>query len=47
MVTSSSPPPVSTPTSWITTAANTDQLDYYGSIQNATENRITVNPSQE
>ena len=29
------------------TGLNTDQLDYYGSIQNATENRITVNPSQE
>ena len=30
-----------------TTGLNTDLLDYYGSIPNYAENRITVNPSQE
>ena len=30
-----------------TTGVNTDLLDYYGSIPNYAENRLTVNPSQE
>ena len=30
-----------------TTGLNTDLLDYYGSIPNYAENRLTVNPSQE
>ena len=30
-----------------TTGLNTDLLDYYGSIPNYSENRLTVNPSQE
>jgi hypothetical protein len=30
-----------------TTGLNTDLLDYYGSIPNYADNRLTVNPSQE
>ena len=30
-----------------TTGVNTDLLDYYGAIPNYSENRLTVNPSQE
>jgi hypothetical protein len=30
-----------------TTGVNTDLLDYYAAIPNFSENRLTVNPSQE